>query len=383
MFERDDLGLSARRAAETTLALGMERAMLSRLCAADTDALSHARSASDVVLGLGALSRMVRMMVHAGVLAVGAGLVIEQQATGGLMMASAVLSARALAPIDVAIAHWRGFVGARQSWRRLAGAVFGYSEGVQPLQLAAPSARLVVKNLSVVLPGSAKLLLEDVSFTLEKGQVLAVLGHSASGKSSLARAVIGVWPPLTGTIRLDGATIDQWADGSLGRHVGYVAQRAELFDGTIAENVARFDTCARPDTIIAATRAAGIHELILSLPDGYQTQIRPDGHTLSAGQQQRIALARALYGEPFLVVLDEPYSSLDADGEAALSSAIAAVRRRGGIVVIISHHQKALAGADYLLFLSAGRVSQFGPTESFLRQSKRVLTASVQSVGSQ
>jgi ATP-binding cassette subfamily C protein len=209
-------------------------------------------------------------------------------------------------------------------------------------------------------------VVQNLSFRLESGQGLGIIGPSAAGKSSLARAVVGVWQPARGKIRLDSAALEQWPLEDLGRHIGYVPQDVELFDGTVAENIARFEPDPDPAAIVAAAQAASVHELVLRLPDGYETQIGEGGATLSAGQRQRLALARALYGDPFLVVLDEPNSNLDADGDEALSRAIMSVRARNGIVVVVAHRPSAIAGVDLLLMMNQGRSQAFGPKDEIL-----------------
>jgi ATP-binding cassette subfamily C protein len=235
------------------------------------------------------------------------------------------------------------------------------------LALPRPENSLSVEQVSAVPPGTGKAVVHDVTFALRRGQGLGIIGPSASGKSSLARLIVGVWPPARGKVRLDGAALEQWSPEALGGHIGYLPQTVELFAGTVAANISRFDHAPDPDAVIAAARAAGVHDLILHLPDGYATEIGEGGAALSAGQRQRIALARALYGEPFLVVLDEPNSNLDADGEAALTRALLDVRRRGGIVVVIAHRPSALAAVDTVLFLRDGRTQALGPRVEVLR----------------
>jgi ATP-binding cassette subfamily C protein len=210
--------------------------------------------------------------------------------------------------------------------------------------------------------------LQDVSFALKSGDGLGVIGPSAAGKTSLARLIVGVWRPVRGKVRLDGAALDQWASADLGVHLGYLPQDAQLFDGTIAENISRFEANPDADAIISAARAAGVHDLVVRLPEGYDTRVGEAGATLSAGQRQRVALARALYRDPFLVVLDEPNSNLDSDGEAALTAALLAVRARGGIVVVIAHRPSALAAVGQVLVLSQGRQQALGPRDDVLRQ---------------
>jgi ATP-binding cassette subfamily C protein len=224
---------------------------------------------------------------------------------------------------------------------------------------------------SVTPPGLPSLVVRDVSFSLNAGSALGIVGPSASGKSSLARAIVGVWPSLRGCVRLDRAGITQWSPAALGRHIGYVPQDVELFDGTIAENIARFEPDAPAAMVISAAKAAGVHDLIVNLPAGYETQIGERGTALSAGQQQRIALARALYGDPFLVVLDEPNSNLDAEGDEALTKAIFGVRARGGIVIIVAHRPSALAAVDRVLVMMRGAQHAFGPKDEILAPAAR------------
>jgi ATP-binding cassette subfamily C protein len=226
----------------------------------------------------------------------------------------------------------------------------------------------LVDKLYVTAPGSEKQILNDICFGLRAGEGLGIIGPSGSGKSSLARALVGVWPRLRGKIRLDNATLEQWSSEALGRHVGYLPQDVELFEGSIAINIARFDPQATPASVLDAARAAGAHDLILSFPDGYGTRVGEGGMALSAGQRQRIGLARAFFGNPFLVVLDEPTSNLDADGEEAFTEAVLNVRRRGGIVIVIAHRPKALDGLDHVLVIAEGKVQSFGPKEDVLQK---------------
>jgi ATP-binding cassette subfamily C protein len=225
---------------------------------------------------------------------------------------------------------------------------------------------LKVEAVSAAPPGGDRLAVADVNFELRAGQGLGVIGPSAAGKSSLARLLVGVWRPLRGKVRLDGAALDQWDEEVLGRYVGYLPQDVELFAGTVSENISRFETAGDPAKVIAAAKAASVHDLIVGLPNGYDTVLGGAGLGLSAGQKQRIALARALYGDPFLVVLDEPNSNLDADGEAALTQAILGVRQRGGIVAVVSHRPSALAGVDMVLIMNQGRVMVVGPRDEVL-----------------
>jgi ATP-binding cassette subfamily C protein len=311
------------------------------------------------------------MALQSAVLGLGAYLVIKEEATAGIIIASSVLTARALAPVDQVIANWKGFVATRQSWTRLNELLARLTPAVQPLPLPRPTATFSVEGVSVAPPASRSLVVYDVSFALKSGQALAVIGPTASGKSSLARAIVGAWEPARGSIRLDGAALDQWSPTQLGRHVGYMPQEVELLAGTVAQNIARFDPQAASDDVIAAAKAADLHELILNLPNGYDTLVGSGGATLAAGQRQRIALARALFGNPFLVVLDEPNSNLDSDGEEALRKAILGVRSRSGIVVVVAHRPGVLAAVDMVLAMGQGRALAFGPKDEVLNKIMR------------
>lgn len=317
---------------------------------------------------MGSLSRALRMLLQSAVLAVGAWLVIQNQATAGIIIAGSILAARALAPVEVVIAQWRVFVGARQSWHRLNNLLARMPEEGDVMALPWPAASLAVETVSVAPPGLNQFVARDIAFGLKAGRGLGIIGPSALGKSSLARALVGVWRPVAGKIRLDGATLDQWPSEALGEHIGYLPQDMELFAGSVARNIARLETSPDATKVIAAARAAGAHEMILALPAGYETEMGESGTALSAGQRQRVGLARALYGDPFLVVLDEPNSSLDHDGDEALTGAILGVRARGGIAVVIAHRPSALAGVDQLLVMQAGRQQAFGPKDAILRE---------------
>lgn len=363
---RNSVASEGRRNAEALHAMGMRRLAAERWQEANQKYLAANEAASDVASGLGGLSKMFRTVLQSVVLAVGAYLVINQESTAGIIIAGSILTARALAPVELAIANWKGFVGARQSGQRLEHLLKLLPKEEELLPLPAPVETIAMDHVYVNAPASDRVVLHDVSFRLRKGDGLGIIGPSGSGKSSLVRALVGVWPQMRGKITLDNAALGQWSSELLGRHVGYLPQDVELFDGSIAVNIARFDPNANPKAVLAAARAAGAHDLILSFPDGYGTKIGEGGMALSAGQRQRIGLARAFYGDPFLVVLDEPTSNLDADGEAAFTEAILNVRRRNGIVVVIAHRPKALDGVDHVLVIAEGKVQSFGRKEDVL-----------------
>jgi PrtD family type I secretion system ABC transporter len=364
--QRNILAEAARRNAEVVHAMGMATRLSAGWSEANAKYMGAQRRTADVAGGLSALSKALRMLLQSAVLGLGAYLVIKQEATAGIIIAASILTSRALAPVEVAVANWRSFVAARQSWRRLNEVLRLLPPETAPMELPKPTGNLAVEGLGVAPPGGRNLIVQDMSFQLGAGDGLGIIGPSAAGKSSLVRTLVGAWTPAHGKIRLDGAALDQWSPDRLGRHIGYLPQDVELFAGTVAQNIARFATEPDPPAIIAAAQAAGMHELILRLPDGYETQIGEGGAALSAGQRQRIGLARALYGEPFLVVLDEPNSNLDAEGEEAVAQAIKGVRNRGGIAVVVAHRPSALAAVDLVLAMADGRGRAFGPRDEVL-----------------
>jgi PrtD family type I secretion system ABC transporter len=365
---RNDLAASSRRNAEVLVAMGMAGRLTKRWSEANEKYLAGNQYASDIAGGLGAVAKVMRMMLQSAVLGVGAYLVIHQEATAGIIIAGSILSARALAPVDLAIAHWKSFVTARQSWHRLTKLLEQMPVKPAPTLLQSPSSRLSVESVGIAAPGDQKVIVQDVNFTLAAGAGLGVIGPSGSGKSSLARALVGVWQPFRGKVRLDGAALDQWSTDVLGRHVGYLPQDVELFAGTVAQNICRFDPEAKPDMVLAAAKNAGVHDMIIKMRDGYNTQVGEQGTALSAGQAQRVALARALYGDPFLVVLDEPNSNLDTEGDEALTRAVRSARERGAIVVVVAHRPIGIEAVDQILVLRDGRMQAFGPKETVLAQ---------------
>ena len=365
---RNGLAEATRRNAEVVAALGMGGRLATLWARSNEKHLDAQDRASGVSGGLSALSKAARSALQSGVLGLGAFLVIHNEASGGVIIASSIMTSRALAPVEMLISQWKGFGAARQGWRRLRELFAAFPEVDDPMPLETPCRSLIVESLSIAPPGGTRMVVNNVGFELKAGSALGVIGPSASGKSSLARALVGVWRPQRGAVRLDGAALGQWAPESLGRHIGYLPQDVELLSGTIASNIARFDADPDPEVVIRAARQAGVHELIVQFPQGYSTRLGEGGVALSGGQRQRIALARALYGDPFLVVLDEPNSSLDADGEQALTQAILNVRERGGIAVIMAHRPSALASVDMVLAMANGEAKGFGPRDEILRK---------------
>jgi ATP-binding cassette subfamily C protein len=365
---RAALAGTAHRNAEVIEAMGLGANLMRRWLSANDRYLSAQRRASDVVGGLSSASRVFRAMLQSAILGLGAYLVIRGEVSAGAIIASSITSARALSPIETAIANWKAFVGARHSRKRLEDLFAALPDAPEPLTLPNPSRNLAVEGLAVTAPGRQGLpIISNVSLELKAGQGVGIIGPSAAGKSTLARALVGVWPAVRGTVRLDGAALDQFSAEGRGRHIGYLPQDIELFDGTVADNIARLDADPDPQAIVAAARAADVHDMILRLPDGYQTRVGEGGSALSAGQRQRVALARALYKDPFLLVLDEPNSNLDSDGEAALTQAIRSVRDRGGIVIVIAHRPSAIAAVDLLAVMANGVLQAFGPKDEVLR----------------
>lgn len=368
---RAALAESARRNAEVLQAMGFGSRIRDRWSQVNLQHLNAMAHASDTAGTLGTVARVLRTVLQSMILAIGAYLVILGEATGGIMIASSILMSRALAPIDQLIGHWRGFIGARQGWQRLEKLVALLPPEGTRTELPAPKSHFSAEAVGLAAPGGSYFIVQDVNFALRAGDGLGVIGPSASGKSSLLRGLAGIWAPVRGSVRLDGATMDQWEPDELGKHIGYLPQDVQLFDGTIAENIARFDPEATSEMVIAAASSAGVHELIVRLKDGYDTRVGENGFELSAGQRQRIALARAMYRDPFLILLDEPNSNLDAEGEASLSEALKRVRRRGGIVIVVAHRPSALANLDLVLVMNGGRMHAFGRKNEILAKLTR------------
>ncbi len=353
----------SRRHAEVIHILGMEGRIGNAWMRVSGQYLAAQERMASVTGTLGGISRIFRLLLQSLVLSVGAILVMNGKVSGGVIFASSILSSRALAPVEIAIAHWRGFTSARQSWARLKELLAQLPLAPPEHSLPPPHRTFWVENLTLSPPGSERVTVDRVSFRAQAGEAIAVLGPSGCGKSTLVRGLLGTLPAVSGTVRLDGATLDQWSSEALGPHLGYLPQNVELLAGTVAENISRFEPDAPADEVIAAARLAGVHDLILHLPEGYDTPVGMDGGALSAGQRQRVALARALYRDPFLIVLDEPNSNLDQPGEQALANAVRAACDRGAIVVLVAHRPSILAAVDLVLLMRDGRAQAFGPKE--------------------
>ena len=364
--ERQQVIDAGRRHAEALYAMGMHEqlgAMWRSANGAHRDAQVRLAAKAGVLVTTG---RIFRIFLQSIVLTVGALLVLSGKASGGVIFASSILSSRALAPIEMAIANWRGFVAARQSWGRL-GDVMRFDGEVRPVQpLPPPRATLSAEGLTLAPPGSSEATVVGVSFVALAGEAIAILGPSGAGKSTLLRGLAGSLPAAAGEVRLDGATMTQWPRDQLGRDIGYLPQNVELLPGTVAQNIARFEPGASPALILAAAAQAGVTEMIQQLPDGYNTDVGVDGRRLSAGQRQRIALARALYRDPFLILLDEPNANLDPAGEAALVDAVLAAKARGAIVIVVAHRPSVLVAIDNVLLLKDGRAMSYGPQRTIL-----------------
>jgi ATP-binding cassette, subfamily C, bacterial PrsD len=361
---RQVLADTTRQNAEAIRALGMTSRLTARWSEANERFLQENIRVMDVHASLGSVAKVLRYVLQSGLLGIGAYLVVIEQASGGIMIASSIVMGRALAPIEVALGTWKQLTAARQGIDRLRDILKATPLPRRPeVALPRPRRRLIVENLTVTAPGTGRVVVSDVSFALDAGAGLALLGASAAGKSSLARALVGIWPAHKGVVRLDDAAIEQWHFDDLGRHIGYLPQDVALLDGSVAENIARLDPNAASEAILDAAQIAGAHEMILKLPEGYSTRIGEGGTALSAGQRQRIGLARSIFGNPFLIVLDEPNANLDAEGEIALTAAVQTLRAKGCIVIVVSHRTSSLAALNMAMVLYEGRAVAFGPRE--------------------
>jgi PrtD family type I secretion system ABC transporter len=363
---------AATRNAEAVSALGMQAAVTRRWAALNERMLREQTEASGLGGMYAGLTKFARQFIQMAMLATGAYLVIVHAVTPGVMVASSIILGRALAPVELLVAGWRHLVDVRSAWNRLE-QLFASSPPAEPgTELPTPAGAVAVERVVFALPRVERPIIRSASFSLQAGESLGVIGPSAAGKSTLARLIVGVWKPLSGAVRLDGADVATWPREQLGRHIGYLPQNVELFAGTVAENIARL---AEPDAaaVIRAAQRAHAHEMILRLPKGYDSPIGDSGGALSPGQGQRIALARALYGEPRLVVLDEPNANLDTDGDDALLQALRDLKQDGITVIIIAHRPSLLGGVDKLLVLKEGAVELFGPRADIISRVTRSL----------
>ncbi|MBV7561283.1 type I secretion system permease/ATPase [Pseudomonas sp. sia0905] len=352
--------------AEVIQAMGMLGNLQRRWAAMQRRLIGAQTTASDKAAKISTITRLVRTAWQSLAMGLAMLLILEGQISGGVMMAAGFLISKAMLPAEQAIGSWRQLDGAKASYRRLCQLLEEFPRQVDRMSLPTPTGAIRIERLMVTPPGSKRPAVNGIDLALNKAEVLAVIGPSASGKSTLARAMVGVWPASHGSVRLDGAEINQWDSEALGPHLGYLPQDIELFDGTVADNIARFGEVDSNQVIEAAT-LAGIHQMVLRFPQGYDTQLGPGGLGLSGGQKQRIGLARALYGKPALIVLDEPNSNLDDAGESALVTAIDALRKHGSTVVLVTHRPNVLAVVDKLLVLQDGTQKMFGPRDQVLK----------------
>lgn len=355
------------RNAEVIESMGMLETLMDRWGSRQRSVLLLQSLASDKGAVISTISRTFRLLVQSLVLGLGAYLAVDHQVGPGMVFAGAVLLGRALAPLDLIIGSWKGFISARSQYHRLNGILDQLQAQPERMPLPAPQGHIQVENLVVTAPGSMTPIIKNISFSVPAGCVVGIIGPSAAGKSTLVRALMGVWPPLHGVVRLDGADISTWNKHDLGPHIGYLPQDIELFEGTVGENIARF-TEVDSEKVIQAAKTAGVHEMILLLPDGYDTVIGSEGLMLSGGQRQRIGLARALYGSPRLIVLDEPNSNLDDVGDRALAAAIHQLKQSGATVFVITHRTNLVSQLDRLMLMNDGSVTLFGSRDQVLAE---------------
>ncbi len=367
--------------AEPVQALGMTGAAFDRWQKSRAAALQESIDAGDLAGKFASVSKTFRLFLQSAMLGLGAWYVLQGEMTGGAMIAASILMGRALQPIEMAVGQWPIISRAIEGYERLAILLTMSPEKPRPMELPRPRAVLEAQNLTVVPPGEQQAVLRMVSFTLNPGQALGVIGPSGAGKSTLARALIGVWQPSGGKVRLDGASLEQYETDILGSYFGYLPQRVGLFEGTIGENIARLQPNPNPDAIVSAAKRAAAHDMILRLPDGYDTKVSALGGRLSGGQIQRIGLARALYGDPVILVLDEPNSNLDNDGTLALNAAIRSTKDAGGAVLIMAHRPAAIQECELLLVIEDGTRRAFGPRDQVLRDMVKNHTDIVRAAG--
>jgi len=377
----DRMSDAIKQESELVQALGMTGSAFDRWQKARAVALGESMASADLAGSYSSVTKTFRIFLQSAMLGLGAYLVLQGLLTAGAMIAGSILMGRALAPIEQAIGQWAVVTRADEGRARLAELLT--RQPVEPARTALPRPRAILdaQNLTVVPPGDTQAVLRMISFRLDPGQALGIIGPSGAGKSTLARTIIGVWRPAGGKIRLDGATLDQYDPDVLGSYIGYLPQRITLFEGTIAENIARLQTDPDPVKVVAAAQKAAAHDMIVKLPDGYDTRVAALGGRLSGGQIQRIGLARALFDDPVILVLDEPNSNLDNDGTVALNIAIRAHKAGGGSVIIMAHRPAAIQECDTLLVLEDGTRRAFGPRDQVLRDMVKNHTEIVRSSG--
>ena len=351
---------------EAVISMGMADDLTQRWNGIKDTGTKSDLSASDISGGATAVSKAFRMFLQSAILGLGAALAVQQIISPGAMIAGSIILGRALAPIQMVISQWRNWIQTKGAYKDLKSFYENLPPEAEKVELPAPTGKITVSKVSAGPPNAKIATLKNINFDLVPGDGLCILGNSGSGKSSLARLLVGVWMPQMGSVRLNGATFDQWDNAQLGEHIGYLPQTVELFDGTVGENISRFKLEASSDMIIRAARIAGIHDFILSLPEGYNTRLGAGGVVLSVGQVQRMALARAMFGDPCLIVLDEPNSNLDKQGDKALNAAIQYMRGQKKTVIIVSHRQTAIAAVNKVLVLNGGQQEKFGPKEVVL-----------------
>ena len=367
-FQASEISDQVRDEAEMICALGMQESVRQRWLKERKGALDHQTRTSDVTGGFSSLTKTLRLFLQSAMLGLGAYLVLENQMTAGGIIAGSILLGRALVPVETILNQWEVIQSAKAGWGGVGALLLGAPVAPRRIQLPCPNAHLEARSLTVVRYGEKIAALRNVTFQVQPGQAIGVIGPSGSGKSTLAQAITGALQPVGGSLRLDAAALDQYDPTRLGQYVGYLPQRVRLFDGTISENIARLDPEMDADSVIRAAKSAAAHEMILELPDGYETRLRSAQSRLSGGQMQRIGLARAMCGEPPIVVLDEPNSNLDAIGTDALNAAIRTIKLRKGVVIVMAHRPAAIRECDLLLVLENGTPTAFGPCDEVLRK---------------
>lgn len=382
MIMRNNLAESNARNSDAITAMGITERAVDRFIHANEEHLSLQGRSANITGSLASMSRVLRMLLQSALLGLGAWLTIKGEMSAGAIIAVSVASARALAPIDQVIGNWRNILSARHAYCQLRDMMAAADEDREYMEFPRAHETLTVENLTIASPATGRVLLAEANFELKAGQAMAIVGPSGGGKSTLIRALAGVWSPLRGSIRLDGVNLRHLSADQQGELVGYLPQEVNLFNGSIIDNINRFSPTRDSEHVYSAAVTAGVHKMIVEMPDGYDTQIGSMGTALSAGQRQRIGLARALYRDPFIVLLDEPNASLDAVGEKALNETIRMIRERGGIVVVVAHRPNVLAAVDMVGVVHAGKLVAFGPKGEVLKNKKGKVTPPVDFGGS-